>query len=559
MSRMVTTGGLVAALLLGACTTEYLEPNGLHSFQVTLTADMGQQKGSPEQPLNYISGTSCEANPCPGEEECIGYCAVTNHTSCKTDNDCPTGEYCARMCAQPVYLDIEARGRGGKPFPLEGELQVHLKVVPGMVPGPYEYLTLTDGEATAAKVYIAQTFGASYIWVEDNGDGHSQEQYGPCNNELDDDDDGFIDQADPNCTGPNDPAEEKASFATGLSPALHFENPRIWHLQYTDQVSTSPLAGQNVYVEEGAMVVTNVIANGFFATDLNDQKHPLDDEGTPGYYNAFFFYTFNKPEGLGYGDLLCSFSGGIVEYEGNTQMTFPTFDRAETVDEDGEPKAPCPTRTIDMTLEVPDPVDVTALLVPEEPDSSDYADQMMVNARALEPFESNLIQIRNVEGANRFIACDSDENGQFPPNSDDDACRDECQLDPICTQLESFFKYSQMSAYATLGKKFFVGIDMLQDKIPLEIPYVGASDLSGNCPDIVDAVSGEVLVENPHKLLIGDTLFWEYLCPEQDLNSITGNLRHIYLCDPKPGKKESCGLQMTMLVPRFDDDFDFAE
>jgi len=553
---MFKTGILAAVLLLGACTTEYVEPNALHSFGVTLTPEMGQETGNPEEPLDYISGTSCAENPCPGKEECIGYCAVNNHIACFADDDCPTGEFCARICAQPVFLDVRSLGRDGKYFPLEGELQVHLQVVPGMIPGPYEYITLTDGEVKAAKVYIAQTFGESFIWVEDNGDGHSGEQYGPCNNELDDDGDGFIDQADPNCMSPSDPVEEKASFATGLSPALHFENPRIWHLQYTDQVSTSPLAGQNVFVEEGAMVVTNIIANGFFVTDLDDQHHPLDDEGTPGYYNAFFFYTFNKPEGIGYGDLLCSFTGGVVEYEGNTQMTFPTYEAA--IKSEGPTKA-CKNREIDLTLQVPDPIDVTSLLVAEEPESSSYSDQMMENARALEPFESNLIQIKNVQGANRFIACDSDENGQFPANSDDDACRDECQLDPICTQLESFFKYSQMSAYATLGKKFFVGIDMLQDKVPLEVPYVGSPDLSGNCGDIIDETSGEVLVENPHKILIGDTLFWEYLCPEQNLNSITGNLRHIYLCDPKPGQRESCGLQMTMLVPRFDDDFDFAE
>jgi hypothetical protein len=553
---MSQTWIIVSLFLLGACTTEYLEPNELHSFGISLSDQKEQKTGSPDKPLAYISGTSCAENPCPGEEECIGYCAVSNHLSCTSDDDCPTGEFCSRICAQPIFLDVESLGRDGKPYPLKGERQVHLQVVPGMIPGPYEYLTLTDGKVEGAKVYIAQTFGESYIWVEDNGDGHSPDQYGPCNNELDDDGDGFIDQADPNCTGPDDPREEKASYATGLSPVLHFENPRIWHLQYTDQVSTSPLSGQNVFVEKGAMVVTNIIANGFFVTDMDDQRHPLDDEGTPGYFNAFFFYTFNKPEGIGYGDLLCSFTGGVVEYEGNTQMTFPSYEGA---DKSKGPKGACMNREIDVTLKVPDPIDVTSLLVPEVPESSTYADQMMENARALEPFESNLIQIKNVQGANRFIACDSDENGQFPANSDDDACRDECQLDPTCTQLESFFKYSQMSAYATLGKKFFVGIDMLQDKVPLEVPYVGSADLSGNCGDLIDETSGEVLVENPHKILIGDTLFWEYLCPEQNLNSITGNLRHIYLCDPKPGKRESCGLQITMLVPRFDDDFDFAE
>ncbi len=562
MTREPAIRLLAAMLLLAGCDPDIVHrPNELHSFQVALTADKGQETGSPEKPLDYISGTSCAETPCPGDEECIGFCALTGHVACLEDDDCPTGEYCARICAKAVTLDIQALGRDGKPFPMTGERQVHVQAVPGMVPAPYEYVTLKDGQAKGVEIYIAQTFGESHIWVEDTGNGHSGEFYGPCNNEKDDDGDGLIDMADPHCYGPDDPMEDEASYATGLSPTFFFENPRIWHLQYTDQVSTSPLAGQSVYVETGSLVVTNVVGNGFFVTDLDDQKHPLDD-GSPGYFNGFFFFTHNKPEGVRYGDVLCSFSGGVVEYEGNTQMTFPSYEVAweGKVDyETGKPLPPCATRTVDLTLEVPDPVDVTDLLITEDPESKDHKDQMMDNARALEPYESSLVRISEVAASNRFIACDSDENGEFPPNSDDDVCRDLCQVDPYCTQLESFFKYAQMSAYALLGKKFYVGIDMLKEKIPLEIAYLGSPDQSGNCPDIVDPDSGEVLVENPHKVIIGDTLFWEYLCPERSMNSVTGNLRHIYLCDTKPGKKESCSLQMTMLVPRFDDDFDFAE
>jgi hypothetical protein len=546
---------LIGILLLSVgCTVIHKEPDRVHSFEVTLTEGANQHTGTPENPLSYISGTSCAESTCPGDEECIGYCAVTNHVACYDKEDCPTGEYCARICAKSIYLDIQAVGLDGEPFPVPGEQQIHLKAVPGMIPATHEYVTITDGVAENVHVYLAQSIGESYIWVEDTGAGHVMEPFGPCNNGIDDDKDGFIDVADPDCFGPDDPTEERASYATGLSPALYFETPRIWHLQYTDQVSTSPLTGQNVYVDKGSMIVTNVVANGFFVTDLNDNMPVLDDLVTPGYYNSFFFYTFNKPEGIRYGDLLCNFSGGVVEYEGNTQMTFPTYFVADK--SEGHLHA-CANRPLDITLEVPEPMDVTSMLTPEDQQSVDYKDQMMANARVLEPFESGLIKIHNVEWSNRFIACDSDENGSFPPGSDDDTCRDECSLDPNCTQLESFFKYSQMSAYALIGKKFYIGIDMLQDNVPLEIPYIGSEDLSSNCPDYVDPITGEV-TPNPHKVVIGDTLFTEYLCPYRELDSVTGNLRHIYLCDASPGKIESCSLQMTMLIPRRDDDFDFV-
>jgi len=535
-----------------ACTDVYPEKSGLASFMVALSPDKGQKTGSEEKPMNYVSGTSCAVATCPVGEECLGYCGVSG-LSCAEDLDCPTGEYCTQLCARPIFLDISALGVEGNSHKMDGEYWVHLKVVPGMIPAPYEFVKLVNGKAKDVPVYIAQTFGESFVWVEDIGDGYETLGYGECNNGKDDDGDGWIDLADPNCLDPSDPKEAAASYATGISPALFFEAPRVWHLQYTDQVARSPLAGQNVYVESGDLVVTNVVANGFFVTDMDHHKAVLDN-GNPGYFNSFFLYTFNKPEGVRYGDIVCSFSGGVVEYEGNTQMTFPT---PVVADKDAE--EPCENREVKLDTEVPDPVDVTDLLVPEDPESKDYRDQVMANAISLEPFESGLIKVSDVEVSNRFIACDADENGQYPSNSDDDTCRDECQIDPYCTQLESFFKYSQMTAYANAGKKIYLGIDMLKDKVPLEVPYIGAGDVSGNCPDLIDPDTGEVLVENPHKVVIGDTLYIEYLCPPTTFESVTGNFRHIYLCNDDPGKQEGCTLQMTMLIPRFDEDFEFEE
>jgi len=544
MNRLI---GPAAAVVLAACTTIIEEPNALHSFDVALSEGDNLHTGTAKAPVDYISGTSCATQACPGTEECIGYCAISG-VSCASDGECPTGEYCAKICAKPVYLDVRALGRDGLPFPDAGDLWVHVSVVPGMVPPPYRYFQLDAGRIEKAKVYIAQAVGTSHIWVEDVGMGFSPDLYGQCNNGQDDDNDGWIDLADPDCLQADDPRESPASFATGLSPPFYFESPRIWHIQYTDQVSTSPLDGQNVQVDEGRMVVTNIVANGFFVTDLDFQK-PILDSGLSGYYNSFFFYTFNKPEGIRYGDVLCYFSGGVVEYEGNTQMTFPTYFGEEDEECEG----------LVVPEEVPDPVDVTDLIRPEDPDSSSYSTQVMNNARALEPFESSLVRIRDVDLSSRYIACDSDEDGAYPSGSDDDVCRDACQADEMCTQLESFFKYSQLSAYAAAGKKVYFGLDMLKYNMPLDIPFIGAKDESANCPDQVDPETGKVVVKNPHKVTIGDSVFVEYTCPGGRLASVSGNLRHIYLCDPKPGKKESCSLQMTMLIPRFDEDFVFED
>lgn len=561
MARFITTLGILALVLAAACTTVVDEPNNLDSFKVTLTQGKGFNAGTPDTPAPYISGASCDALDCPDGEECIGYCSIDG-AACQDDTQCPQNDYCQKMCARPVWIDIDSLGKDGWPIKLKADRWVSISVQPGVVPPPYRFTKLLKGQATSVQLYVAQAVGTSHIWVEDLGLGPKSGRYGECNNEIDDDGDGWIDMGDLDCNGPEDPTESRATYATGLSDTLFFETPSTWHVQYAgNQVSTSPLEGQNVLVETGALVVTNVVSNGFYVTDLDGQMETLPN-GMPGYFNSFFLYTFSKPEGIHYGDVICNYSGGIIEHEGNTQMTYPTY---EIFGADG-----CVGR-LDATgdLKVPDPVDVTDLLQAEDPSSGDYKTQMMENAGVLEPFESSLIKIRNASVATRYIACDSDEDGEYPAGSDDDLCRDECQKDPYCTQLESYFKYSQLAAFALkppvegstapAGKKFYVGTDMLKKQSPLTIPYIGAKDESGNCPDILDIETGEVATQNPHMVVLGDTLYHEYACPAMDLKEVSGTLRHIYLCPKYPGKKESCALQMHMVVPRFDSDFVVAE
>lgn len=553
----IWVGLLIWLLLPAACTTQYDEPVALMSFRVALSDGQEMTSGSPEAPLTYISGTSCGTGGCPNSEECIRYCAAAG-SACSSDDDCPTRDYCAGICARPIYLDIAPVGTQGKEIQLLEDRWVHFQMVPGSIPPPYRNVLLKKGKGSQIKTYIAQAVRESHLWVEDLGTGIADGNYGACANGLDDDQDGLIDLADPDCEDRLDPKEAPASYATGLSPTLFFESPRIWNIQYTDQIASSPLAGQDITVDRGSLVITNVTGSGFFVTDVDDQQETTS-EGAPGFFNSFFIYTFSTPVGVYYGDNLCAFSGGVVEYQGNTQMTFPSF-------EVYDPETGCRTRDdVDGSVKVPDPVDVTDLLVAEDPESKDYRDQLMANGAALEPFESSLIQLTDVKLSTRYLSCDADEDGEYPLNSDDDKCRDLCQADSMCTQLESFFKYAQLAAWVDLeavvatpgaGKKIYVGLDMLKDKIPLKIPYIGSNDESGNCPSIMDD-EGNVLVANPHRVVVGDTLYWEYSCPDLSLDSLTGNLRHIYLCTVNVGQKENCGLQMQMVLPRFDEDVVF--
>ena len=570
MNTRATLCVMLTAALAAGCVTEYQDANRLESFRVSITPGHGVELGAAGDRVPYVSGASCENLPCPKGEECLGYCCASGDL-CASDDDCPMDERCAMVCARPVWIDVDAVLRDGSIYQApEGQtepwrLWVEVDMNPGFIPPPFRSIRLEDGKARDARVFIARAVGDSHLWVEDSGAAPVDGLYGQCNDGVDNDGDGWVDLADPDCLGATDGQEAPPSFATGLSPTFWFETPAIRHLQYTGDVASSPLQGADVYIATGRMVVTNVAGTGFFVTDL-DQHQQVLDNGTPGYFNSIFVYTFNKPAGIRYGDTLCAISGGVVEYQGNTQLKFPSFEvlyDVQTKQLEGETVTygQCRERIIPgaaVELAVPPPVDVTELLVAESPSSPDYRDQAMANARALEPLESGLIKVRDLSMSTRYLACDADENGNIDSNGDEDTCRDECQEDPLCTQLESYFQYQQVAVYAAIGKKFFVALDMLKDLVPLEISYIGQVDQSGRCASYVDPETGET-VTNPQKVLMGETEFLEYRCPAMELASLTGNYRQIYLCNTGPCEEERCSLILTMILPRFDDDVELAE
>ena len=560
MNNKTAIGLLLLAALAVGCVTEYKDANRLESFKVRLSPGHGVESGSEDDRVIYVSGAACTPEvPCPSGEECLGYCCVSGDL-CGDDDDCPMDERCAKVCARPVWVDVDAVLRDGsiyeppadqtEPWRLWVELDMH----PGFVPPPFRHLRLENGKARDFKTYIARAVGESHLWVEDTGLVPVDGLYGQCNDGVDNDGDGWVDLADPDCMNAADGQESPPSWATGLSPTFWFETPAIRHLQYTSDIASSPLEGSDVYVAAGKMVVTNISASGFFVTDLQHHEPVLEDDA-PGYFNSIFVYTFSKPAGIRYGDTLCSISGGVVEYQGNTQLKFPSFEVLEDL-VTGE----CLDRTIpesDRDLKVPDPVDITDLLEKEEPGKTAFRDQVLANAKAMEPLEAALITVHDLSMSTRYLACDADENGTIE-SGDEDTCRDECQEDPLCTQLESFFRYQQVAVYASVGKKFQVALDMVKDLVPLHIAFIGQADQSGRCMEWTDPDSGEV-IPNPHKVLMGETQFLEYRCPSMELDSITGNYRQIYLCDTGPCEDERCSLILTMILPRFDEDIVLAE
>ncbi|MGM0575303.1 MAG: hypothetical protein ACQEXJ_06195 [Myxococcota bacterium] len=497
-------GPLLLGLLAG-CVEEHPRANELMSFEVSLAGE--QATGTDEEPLEYVAG---------------GLCAG--------DSDCPDGQACSPtgVCAMRLTFDVQAIGRDGHPFPYRGP--IHMRFTPGAVADSSQVMMMDGGRAEGVEVHVMRGIGRSHVWFEADGylprpDG---QDYSQCSDGIDNDLDGRIDMADPGCQDPTDDLEAPVGLATGVSPTLWFDDPRIRDIQHTEALSTSPLEGQQVQVTAGTLVVTNVVANGFYVVDLQDN---VGDR----LFNSLFVFTFSKPKGIDFGDTVCGVSGAVQEHVGQTQVVFPSF---EPYHPDNPACEDFPG--LDPDAEVPDPWDVTDDLAAEDRTSPSYLEDVYANSKLLERYEGNLVTFRNVAVSERFIACDRDGNGtiSFGP---EDTCRDACQEDPLCSDLEGYFEFSQYAGVVDGKKKIYGSIALADEFEPLDIDYIGGPDLQGRC-----------------ELAPTDDGFVQYVCPPLTLESLTGSLRHIYLCG-EGSDETQCDLQFWVIDPRFDGDVQVAE
>jgi hypothetical protein len=402
-------------------------------------------------------------------------------------------------------------------------------VTPGDVGDATDVFVMEGGEALGVEVHLLRGIGPTHVWFE--ADGFLPVPpglvYGQCSDGIDNDANGYVDLADPGCSSAGDDLEAPVDGSAGLSPTFWFADPVIRDVQASASLLRSPLEGRQVAVTSGTLVVTNVLAGGFYVVDLLAN----DEDG----FASLFVFTFSKPEGVDYGDVLCGFSGAVDEHVGHTQVVFPSFEVAFP----GNPACDG-FEGFDPEAEVPEPWDLTDLLVQEDRSASDYEPSVYENSLLLERFESNLVTFRDVAVATRFVACDRNGNGTIEPG-DEDACRDDCQSDPSCSDLDGYVAYAQYSGVAA-GKKVVYGSIALADQFePIRPAWLGGPDETGRCQ--LDPLAGG---------------FVQYLCPPLVLASLTGSLRHVYLCG-ETWDEATCDLQFWVVDPRFDGDVVLAE
>lgn len=496
-------GIAAVAAALAACQIEHPVTPGLLSFEVTFAeGSEAPPTGSPEAPLAFVAGSPCVAS-----------------------NDCPDGEVCSPdgACALELRFDVRAIGRDGETFNYRGP--VHVRVTPGETGDESDHFQMEGGLAEDVVVHLLRGIGPTHVWFEVDGvlPKAPAQAYGQCSDGIDNDANGYVDLADPGCESAGDDLEAPVNGSTGLSPTFWFHDPTLRDVQSSASLLRSPLEGRQVQISSGTLVVTNVTAGGFYVVDVAAN----DEDGFAG----LFVFTFAKPEGVDYGDVLCGFSGAVDEHVGHTQLVFPSYE----VYEPGKPACEG-FDGLDPSAAIPEPWALTDLLVEEDrKDDSGYLAAVYANSLLLERFESNLVTFSEVEVATRFIACDRNSNGIIEDGEERD-CRDDCQTDGSCSDLESWFQFSQYAA-VTGGKKVVYGsVALAEDFVPLDIEWPGGPDLSGRC-QLDPTTKG----------------FVQYLCPPLTLASLTGSLRHIYLCG-ETWEESQCDLQFWVVDPRFDGD-----
>jgi hypothetical protein len=213
---------------------------------------------------------------------------------------------------------------------------------------------LQSGTATGVQVQLVAAYGNTFIQAEDVGytpadparvcstaaNCPPQCKVGQpcppqCANGVDDNDNGLVDYpTDPGCYLANDDSEGGGTYSAGVSETLYYYIPRIADVNGAANGGTSgtPFPNQAVNINSGyrggntydfSVVVTDVSASGFYATDI--------DEDAPGGggFGSVFAYNYNAPPNMRTCDRLRGFGGTTAMFYGFVEVNYPTWELEE--------------------------------------------------------------------------------------------------------------------------------------------------------------------------------------------------------------------------------------
>ncbi len=218
--------------------------------------------------------------------------------------------------ARQIPLRVTALdAQGAVDSTLTADLRVFVQFLGSMTPtldsvAPLATLRMTAG-AASGTINLPPVFGPTVVWVE-----HS--------------------------------SGAAPTYATGTSPKLWYREPTISDISTpTDEASLAALASSPLELKQarvetsrygalGRLVVTSVYSQGYTVSDVAC----ADAAGTPpcttGNYDHVTIFTFSAPRDergneIKVGQVIPGFTGGVSEFNGLTELSFPqTFATSDT-------------------------------------------------------------------------------------------------------------------------------------------------------------------------------------------------------------------------------------
>jgi hypothetical protein len=272
-------------------------------------------------------------------------------------------------------LNIQARRRQGNEIVDDNfDGFICLYTSRGLLEGTSKAIRVTNGRVEEQLIRIRLAFGKTSIWV-------GEVKPDPLNPPPD---------GVPRCPDNSNPADTTDPYVgqVGAADPVYYELLSIADLQESDvSPFDSPLFKKQAIIGRGRMVVTAVMNNGFYVTDL--------DGANNGYrFASLFIFTFSAPslaldDGftprlIDIGERIHCVQGGVDEFGGNTQLTFPLF----TPEWDTE-KVECGKESRETTTIKRIPPD-------QMPPAIEIGTDIIWTRRSMEPYEAAIVEFRDV-------------------------------------------------------------------------------------------------------------------------------------------------------------------
>lgn len=168
---------------------------------------------------------------------------------------------------------------------------------------PLTTVKLVNGVSAPTTVNLPPVFGATTLWIEDS-------------------------QGD------------NATFVSGTTPSLWFRDPFIVDFQKpadesnVGALTVSPLQDKQIRIAgsrngvNGKLVVTSVFAQGYTVSDVLCSNSTGAPPCTAGDYDHALIFSFSRPKDtngreVNVGQIISGFTGGVTEFNGLTELSFP--------------------------------------------------------------------------------------------------------------------------------------------------------------------------------------------------------------------------------------------